>query len=164
MRLPDWVIGAVLVVFGGWVVWTARGFPEPVGQIYGGGFFPTLVGAGLTIIGALLVLRHVSAATPITTPVTTQAPDGESDARPSRIALARMAALVVGTLVFLFAMGPLGFLLCAFAVTFGFQLILGVRVIVAVPVSLLAVFGVWYVFGSLLRIALPYGVIEALLP
>ena len=154
MRFSDWVLGLVLALAGGLIVWRASTFPSPVGQLYGAGFFPTLVGAGLAVIGALLVLqglRQRQAATEFAAWVR----------RPT--AWLRLALPVAGSIAFIVFMGSLGFLLTAMAILLAFQLCLGVRPLVAGAVAVGGSLAVWYVFGSLLRVALPYGPLEALL-
>lgn len=52
MRLHDSTIGAVLVLFGVWIVYSASGFPRLTGQPIGPGTFPIVLGT-LCALGGL---------------------------------------------------------------------------------------------------------------
>ena len=52
MKFHDSAIGAVIVIFGAWVVYEATGFPRLTGQPIGPGTFPVLLGS-LCMIGGL---------------------------------------------------------------------------------------------------------------
>lgn len=57
MRIHDALIGALLALLGAAVIWHVSGFPVVAGQYYGPDLFPRLIGIGLVLFGAGLVLR-----------------------------------------------------------------------------------------------------------
>lgn len=56
MKFHDSAIGAVLVVFGAWIVISAAGFPRLTGQPIGPGTFPVILGSLCALGGAALCL------------------------------------------------------------------------------------------------------------
>jgi putative tricarboxylic transport membrane protein len=60
VRLNDAVIGVVLVLFALAVIGYARTFPAMPGQNYGPALFPTLIGIGLALAGAILIVGGVA--------------------------------------------------------------------------------------------------------
>ncbi len=154
MRLSDWVIGLILAVWGVLVILEAQTFPAFGGQLYGAAFFPTIVGGGLAAIGLAMAVKGLAARQP-----------GirlEAWAKNPKI-LFRLALPVAATVAFIFLLEPLGFLLTAIGTLLVMQLALGVRPLLAVAVSVAGAFAVQYAFGTLLRVALPYGPLEMLL-
>jgi len=152
VKAADWLLGLVLGAAGISVIWSARGMPDAVGQLYGGGFFPTLVGAGFVVIGVLMTARGVLTGGP------TVEFGGWVRNRAVLLRLFALLALVVANILFL---DTLGFLASALLLVFMMLLALGVGLLRAAAVSLITVCAVWYVFGTVLRIALPYGILES---
>jgi hypothetical protein len=54
MKLHDSAIGAVMVIFGAWIVYSASGFPRLTGQPIGPGTFPVVLGT-LCALGGLVL-------------------------------------------------------------------------------------------------------------
>lgn len=54
MKLHDSLIGLLLIAFGGWVLWQARGFPAMPGQAIGPSTFPIMLGSLCALGGVLL--------------------------------------------------------------------------------------------------------------
>ncbi|SDW67826.1 tripartite tricarboxylate transporter TctB family protein [Roseicitreum antarcticum] len=52
MKFHDSIIGAMLIICGLWVVWTASGFPRLTGQPIGPGTFPVVLGS-LCVLGGI---------------------------------------------------------------------------------------------------------------
>jgi putative tricarboxylic transport membrane protein len=55
MRVNDAILGMIVIVFSGLVIWEARSYPALPGVPYGPGLFPTVV-AGAMIFGGLVLL------------------------------------------------------------------------------------------------------------
>ena len=56
MRIHDSLIGALFVLFGGWVLFVALGFPDMPGQSIGPGTFPSILGVVFLLGGAALIV------------------------------------------------------------------------------------------------------------
>ena len=89
--LRDRIAGGALVALGAAMVLVARGFPSIGAMAYGPDLFPTIVGTGLIVSGALVALEFVSEA-------------GEEVTAP--IKLIALVAIVAG---FALLLDPLGF-------------------------------------------------------
>ncbi|HET7347988.1 MAG TPA: tripartite tricarboxylate transporter TctB family protein, partial [Acidobacteriaceae bacterium] len=59
MRTGDGLMGFVLAALGIAVFWYAAGFPNTSGTYYGPAFVPQIIGIGLVICGAILVIRAI---------------------------------------------------------------------------------------------------------
>ena len=121
------------------------------GQNYGAALFPGLIAAGLGVCGALLVTRGLRDKAPLfeLAPWTRVAP------------LAANFALVCAALVFyIFAAETLGFMVTGSLLLLALFLKLGVRPLIAVPVALVAVLGFHLLFYQLLRVPLPWGILQ----
>ncbi|WP_119168168.1 tripartite tricarboxylate transporter TctB family protein [Algihabitans albus] len=155
MKIADWALGLLLTASGAVVLWEAQSFPSPVGQLYGAAFFPTIVGSGMALVGVLMSMTGLR-----------KAKTGVvrfDEWHPNAATLARLALPIGITLAIIFVMPHAGFLATATVSLIVFQVFLGVRWLVALPIALIGAVVISYVFGTLLRVALPYGPLEALL-
>jgi len=57
MRINDFLLGLVMALLGAVTIWGSRNFPSMPRQDYGAGTFPSLIGAGLVLLGLLLAIR-----------------------------------------------------------------------------------------------------------
>ncbi len=151
MKIHDALIGAALALFGGIVLWHVQGFPPIPGQKYGAALFPRLVAAGFVLCGLLLVVRGARSGTPWLRL-------GAWTTRPR--AVAAFVSVLVGLGLYLVLADPLGFHLTGFLLTLGWTLVFGARPAVAVPVAIAAPLIIHFAFYKLLRIPLPWGVLE----
>ena len=127
------------------------GFPGMSGQRYGAALFPGMIAAGLAVCGALLLARGLREKAPAFefAPWTRVAP------------LAANFALVCGALLFyIFAADPLGFMVTGFLLLLALFLKLGVRPLNALVVAPVAVLVIHLLFYKLLRVPLPWGVLD----
>jgi putative tricarboxylic transport membrane protein len=153
LKFHDALIGAALVVFGGVVLWHVQGFPPIPGQKYGAALFPRLVAAGLVLCGLLLVARGVRAGG-------AWLALGGWTRHPR--AVAAFFSVIAGLGLYLVLAEPLGFHLTGFVLLLGWTLVFGARPAVAVPVAIIAPIVIHLAFYKLLRIPLPWGVLEKL--
>ena len=153
MKLNDAVFGALLVVLAAAVLVTVQGFARIPGQNVGPGLFPGLVATGLGGCGLILVYRGLRSR-------------GESRwielmawtrSRPHVIAFATLVASVVA---YIYLANALGFLVVAPLALFAMFLSLRVRPATSAVVAVLAAAVIWYAFYKLLRVPLPWGVLE----
>jgi putative tricarboxylic transport membrane protein len=152
MRLSDVLSGSLAALFGIALVAYTRTFPPMPGQSVGPGLFPAMIGAGLIVFGAALA---ISAAR-----------------RPRLHALIELGdwvvkprmvlnfALVIADLIFYaIAVNHLGFFLTAIVFLSVLWLTFGVNRRLIVPMALGVTLAVHYMFYSVLRVPLPWGVL-----
>ena len=149
MKVNDALSGAGLAALGGVVLWHIQGFPAMPGQKFGPAWFPGAVALGLLVCGVLLVLRAERGAW-IALPAW---------ARRSR-PLAGVAAVIGGLLAYVFVADKLGFHLTGFALLALWCRVLGAGWRLSLAVSAIATLAIHLSFYKLLRIPLPWGVLE----
>lgn len=153
MKLNDAVFGLLLLVLGGVVLFIVRDYPSIPGQQVGPDLFPGLIAVGLCIGGCVLLVRgwRVRATVPWL-----QMGDW---VRSPRHVLA-LALLIGSVLFYILVSQQLGFLLTAvpiLAILFRvLQVPLGRSVLIAVIASLV----IHFAFYKLMRVPLPWGVLE----
>ncbi|MEN9062140.1 MULTISPECIES: tripartite tricarboxylate transporter TctB family protein [Ponticoccus] len=148
MRVTDLTLG-LLTLLGGIAIYiSAWGFKAIPGQAYGAGTMPRAIALVTALTGLFIIVKAVIA--------------GErlpglklAEWTASTAALARMAAVLVLILAYILLSPVLGFLPTAFAVMVLAMLVLRVRLIIALPVSLVAVVAIQQAFGKLLLVPLP---------
>ena len=158
MKLDDAVWGALLALLGGALLLHVRGFPAMPGQHVGPGMFPGLLGAGLLAGGLILVVRGVRerARAGPNAGAWASAPAWTRSTR----AVAGFAVLIAVNLLYLLAVDRLGFLLTAFIYLAALMWVLRVRLALVLPVALVMALLIHYAFYKLLRVPLPWGVLQ----
>jgi putative tricarboxylic transport membrane protein len=121
------------------------------GQKFGPAWFPGLIAVGLILCGALLAAQSLrDPAAPFTPPPWLR----------SRRAIAGVVSVVGGLLFYYFASDALGFYPVAFALLVLWLRVLGASWRVTVPVAIVATLVIHLSFYKLLRIPLPWGILE----
>lgn len=139
------------MALGAVILWHVQGFPPMPGQKYGPALFPGLIAAGFLACGAILAVQGARAGTPWL------ALGGWTRrARP----LAAFVSVIVGLAMYVLAVDRLGFHITGFALLAGWMLVLGVRMRTVLAVSVIAPIVIHLAFYKLLRIPLPWGVLE----
>ena len=151
MRIHDSLIGGVLLVLSLAVLWHIQGFPPAPGQDFGPAVFPGLIATGLALSSVALIwqgLRSRLAWVAIS--------EGMRSPR-------HMAAflLVIGSMVFyILLVDTLGFLLCSLLVLTLVQWACGVRPGMALVFALVATLVIHTCFYKLLKVPLPWGLLQ----
>jgi putative tricarboxylic transport membrane protein len=158
MHLPDRLTGSVLVVLGVLAAYGGSRLPPVPGQQVGPSVFPMVVGAGLVLCGVLIALgigRHLEDEAEADL-AAIEGPPVEA-ARP----LSGLRALLPPALLLFYVLAAdrFGFIVTGAIVILATALALGARWRLAVPLAVLAPFGVHLVFGKLLRVPLPAGLV-----
>jgi len=150
MRLNDAVLGVLLLAMGATLAYASSGFPAIRGQPYGANVFPTLVAIGFALCGVILVFSGLRQRRPAI-----EWADWARERHGVRNVLIVIGGVIFYILFsrrlgFLFTMGPLLLVLLRL-----FDVGWIMSIVVAVIVSLV----ILYVFGSLLYVPLPWGVL-----
>jgi len=150
MRVGDAVSGAIILALGAAMIVIAAGFPGFPGQRFGPSLFPTILGVGLTLCGALLVLRglRARAAGPLfrIDPSLTE-PRG----------LLGFALALGGAGLFAAVGEQVGFIPISLITLLALMITLGVRPLHAVGLSVVVTAAIQGFFAELLRVPLPLG-------
>lgn len=152
MKINDALVGAAIAVLGAAILVHIQAYPTIPGQKYGPAIFPGVVAVGLMICGALLIRNGLRSGAPL-------------------VALAAWMRAPRQVMNFVFILGALLFYIVAadwlgFIVT-GTLILLalfwqfGVRLWLAVPIALVATLSVHTLFYKLMRVPLPWGVLQA---
>ena len=157
MKLNDALWGALLVLFGGALLIHVQGFPRIPGQQVGPGLFPGILAVGLAVCGLLLIVRGVrlhsanrAGAAWVSLPAWAHAPR-------QRLAF---AVLVAVNLLYLVAVDRLGFVLTGTLYLAALMAVLRVRAARILPLALVLTLLIHYAFYKLLRVPLPWGVLQ----
>jgi len=154
VKINDAVVGAIIAVLGIVILAHVQGYPTIPGQKYGPALFPGIAAAGFVICGCLLVMRGVR----------------ERRAGGRWVAFGAWArspqhvgnflAIVAALVFYIAAAETLGFLITATLLLVGLFLKFGVRLALAAPVALVAAVTAHLLFYKLMRVPLPWGVLE----
>ena len=151
MRFNDAVSGALAALTGLVLVAYSRTFPPMPGQSIGPGLFPTLIGAGLIVFGAMLAFSRAK---------DQREPWIMFDEWVRRPRMVLNFALVFADLVFYaLTVDRLGFFVTAILFISVLWLAFGVRRRLVLPMALAITLAVHYMFYSVLRVPLPWGLL-----
>jgi putative tricarboxylic transport membrane protein len=153
MKINDALSGTALAVLGAVVLWHIQGFPPMPGQKFGPAWFPGLIAGGLIVCGVLLVAARLRAAT--SEPLLAL-PEWSRRARP----VASVASVIAGLLLYIFVVDALGFHIVACALLLAWSRLLGASWRLALPVSFAATVVIHLAFYKLLKVPLPWGLLE----
>jgi len=158
MKLNDAVWGALLLLLATAILVHVQSFRTIPGQQYGPAIFPGLIAVGLAICAVLLIVNGLAARTQ----------DGR---RAQWMALAPWTrsrrhvfafALTIGVNVFyILLVDRLGFIPTGVVYLAALFAVFGVRLIWIVPLALLLTLTIHTAFYKLLRVPLPWGLLQA---
>lgn len=152
MRLSDLTLGLLLLIAGAALSLTARAYPDLPNQSYGASTFPFAVGLALLVLGAIFcagVIARRERARPVVL----------VDWGRNRASWVRLG-LVLGLVTFFVIFSPLlGFRIAAGLMLLGLLLTFGTPIRTALIVTVIAVIGIEQVFGGVLRVPLPPGML-----
>lgn len=153
MKINDAVFGLLLLVLGALVLVVVRGYPTIPGQQVGPALFPGLIAAGLCVGGAMLLLRgwRERAAVPWFA--------GADWMRSPRHLMA-LAALLGSIVFYMLVSQALGFLLTSTLILWLLFYVLRVGPLKSLTVALLASLLIHLMFYKLLRVPLPWGILQ----
>jgi putative tricarboxylic transport membrane protein len=149
MKVSDKLSGLLALILGAAVVAQTRTFPPMPGQPIGPALFPAVIGAALMAAGAALVItgaRRRSGAV-----------DAPALPPPK---LLNFTLVVADLLFYALLVDRLGFLITAVLFLIVLFLAFGVRRTRVMPLAVAVTFLIHYGFYTLLRVPLPWGVLE----
>lgn len=158
MKLNDAIWGALLLLLAGALLVHVQAFPNLSGQKVGPGLFPGLLAVGLGACGAILLvqgLRGRAAARAgsawYTLPEWARSPHH----------VLAFAVLVGVNLFYLLAVDKVGFILTGTLYLSALMWVLRVKPMRIVPIALMLTLVIHFAFYKLLRVPLPWGVLES---
>lgn len=161
MFISDRITGVALVGLGAAAYYGGSLLPPVPGQQVGPNVFPMVVGGGLVFCGALIAM-HVGATFEEAAEADLAAhSDHPTVETPAPAWLNALKTLLPPLLLmfYVLAVDRLGFVPTAFVIILLTSLAMGARLKLALPLALIAPFGVHLIFYKLLRVPLPAGLI-----
>lgn len=159
MKLSDRITGLFFVGLGGIAAYAGSKLPPVPGQEIGPSVFPMVVGGAMALCGAMIAfgIGHAfeeEAEADL-------AAVGMAEPEPVRSSVYHLRLLAPPALLvfYVVAVDKLGFFVTTGAMVFALSTLLGGRLRLAIPLTLLAPIGMALIFGKLLRVPLPDGLI-----
>jgi putative tricarboxylic transport membrane protein len=152
VKINDAVFGGLLLVLGLAVLLHVQSFPKIPGQDVGPALFPGLIAVGLVVCAVLLIASGVR-----------ERGEGWIVLFPwtrSPRHLAAFVAVIGAVIAYILLAERIGFLVLAPVALFAMFLAFGVRAGVAAVVAIVSTLVIWYAFYKLLRVPLPWGLLE----
>jgi putative tricarboxylic transport membrane protein len=154
MRTSDLTTGLIIMAGGLAVAGYAQTLPPMPGQPIGPSLFPTVIGVGLALAGAVLALSGLNRrATPWL--------ELDAWARTPR-ALARVALVIIVLIAYTVVVDPLGFLITGVLFLSVLFAAFGARRGWILPIAIGVTVAIHYAFYTVLGVPLPWGVLEAI--
>ena len=159
MKINDAIWGVLFALLGAAILWHVQGFPRIPGQNVGPGLFPGVLAVAMLVCGTILIATGLRARR--AAGATSRWAVAPEWLRSHRHVLA-FAVLVASNVFYLLVVERLGFLLTAFVYLSALMWVLRVRLAVAVPVAFIMALAIHYAFYKLLRVPLPWGVLQGI--
>jgi putative tricarboxylic transport membrane protein len=153
VKINDAVFGGLLLVLGLAVLLHVQSFPKIPGQNVGPALFPGSVAAALVICALLLIISGVRS----------RPQSAWLQPLPWMRSLRHAGAFVAvigATIAYILLANSIGFLIIAPLALFAMFIAFGVRRVTALIVAIIGALVIWYAFYKLLRVPLPWGVLE----
>lgn len=158
MKVNDAIWGALLLALAAVLLVHIQGFPTIPGQKYGPALMPGVVAVGLAVCGALLIVKGLAVRRARESLHWVEFDEWISSSR-RVVAL----ALTVGVNVFyILVVDWLGFMLTGVIYLSVLFWVFGVRAKWIVPIALLVTLAIHYAFYKLLRVPLPWGILQGI--
>jgi putative tricarboxylic transport membrane protein len=154
MGARDRAAGLLTIALGAAVAAAARGFPNAAGQPVGPAAFPAAIGLALAAAGALLLFQRARHSRE-------PAAGAPHWMRSPHLAMNVLIALA-GVVLYALLLDWLGFLITAILLLTALFARFGVPGRRILPLSILVTLTIHVVFYTLLRVPLPWGVLEAI--
>jgi putative tricarboxylic transport membrane protein len=153
VKFNDALIGGCLVALAVAILVHIQAYPLIPGQQYGPALFPGVIAAGLGACGLLLVRRGIRARAPLV---------AIADWMRSPVRVTNYLAICAALVFYIAFAASLGFIPTAALCLAALFLKLRVRVVPALVIAVVATLAIHTLFYKLLRVPLPWGVLERL--
>ena len=156
MKFNDAVWGAALLLFAAALGWHLRGFPNIPGQSVGPYALPGAIAVGLAVCGAILLVRGSRRRSELEHNAWLMLPAWFG----SRRQVVGFTVLVAVNALYLLAVNRLGFIVVGTIYLGALMLVLRVRPLPALVLSLLLTLLIHSAFYKLLKVPLPWGLLQ----
>jgi putative tricarboxylic transport membrane protein len=157
VRLNDAVWGALLLLFSGVLLVHVQGFPRIPGQQVGPALFPGFLAAGLAVCGALLIVKGLATRRAWGERAEWIAFAGWTRSRKHVVAF----ALTLGVnVLYILAVDRLGFIPLGVIYLGLLFWVYGVPAKWIAPLAVVMTLGIHYAFYKLLKVPLPWGLLQ----
>ncbi len=160
MKVNDAIWGALLMLLSAVLLVHVQSFPRIPGQQYGPALFPGVIAVGLACCAALLIVKGIAARAHDGGRAPWVALEPWTRSRRHRFAF----ALTLGVNVFyIVAVDRLGFILAGIVYLAALFAVFGVRARWIFPLALVSTLVIHTAFYKLLRVPLPWGLLQPIL-
>ncbi len=160
MKVNDAVWGALLLLLGAVLLVHVQSFPKIPGQQYGPALFPGVIAAGLAVCAVLLIVKGLAARAGGHERAQWVAFEPWTGSRRHVLAF----ALTIGVNVFyIAAVDRLGFIVTGTVYLAALFAVFGVRARWIVPLAVVLTLAIHTAFYKLLRVPLPWGLLQPIL-
>ena len=156
MKLNYAVWGALVLLLGIAILVAIRNFPTIPGQQYGPALFPGVIAVGFIVCGGVLVYRHLTISSPQTRARWVTWDDWVHSPRH----VVAFAVVVAVNVLYIALVDRLGFVLTAIAYLSALFAVFRVRARWVVPLAVVVTLIIHYAFYKLLRVPLPWGLLQ----
>jgi putative tricarboxylic transport membrane protein len=153
MKISDAITGSVFALLGAFMMIYASGLAPPRHLQYGAGFFPSIIGAGLILVGGGIAwngFRTLAAGRLV------EIPHWVAERRGWLL----FGAVIAATVFYLLAVDALGFLLTAAVLLFALFVVAGAPILRSLGIALATAIVFTVFFASLLHMPLPWGPLQ----
>jgi putative tricarboxylic transport membrane protein len=154
MKVNDAIVGAALIVLAIAILVHIQSYPLIPGQKYGPALFPGVIAVGFIGTGLLLVVRGIRSGLP---------PLRLSQWLESPRLVTNFIAIVAALVFYIAAVQPLGFIPTGVILLAGLFVKFGVPPLRATVTAVIATLVIHTLFYKLLRVPLPWGLLEPVL-
>jgi len=158
VKFNDAVWGAALLAFAGALFWHVQGFPSIPGQRVGPSAMPGAIAVGLGVCGAILLVRGLRERARSDGGAPWVALPEWFASRPQVIGF---SVLVAVNLLYLFAVERLGFVIVGTIYLTALMAVLRVRPARALAIGVVMTLLIHYAFYKLLKVPLPWGLLQS---
>jgi len=159
MKLNDAVWGALLIFFSAAILVHVQSFPTIPGQKVGPALFPGVLAVCLAVCAVLLIVKGLASRAQGGERARWVELDGWTR---SRRHLRAFVAVVGVNVFYITLVDALGFILTGTVYLALLFIVFGVRKKLVVPIALILTLGIHYAFYKLLKVPLPWGILQGI--